>query len=323
MRRARTPPLHVDAGAAAWQNQGVTVSVVVATRNRPVWLRRAMQSVLRQTHTDLQLVVVDENDPGSPGRSETAAVVADLFDGRVSYLADRAPTWVCRARNEGVAASRGEVVAFLDDDDWWHPTKLEHQVELFASGNPQPALVYTGLEVVDGEGTVLKHRRAHLAGDILPELLRENVIGTPSSVAMLRTVFDELGGFDPAFPTRHDLDLYIRVAERYPIECVPEPLTVYLNLQADAMSKHFSNKMTGREMIYRKHERHYRDNPTLQAQYHYGTALLCLKHGRPAEARTWLGRSLSARPNSRALTRWALSWTAPARGRFDGEGGSQ
>lgn len=311
------------------------VSAIIATRNRPEWLERAVRSVAEQTYRNVEAVVVDENDPESDGRDATRNVVDRLRDRiAITYLDERTPSWVCRARNEGVDAARGTYVAFLDDDDWWRPEKITRQVAIIeAAGSPvnggapdraaadasargEIGLVYTGLEVVDADGSVLKNRILTGAVPTIGDLLRENVIGTPSSVLMPKDLFLDIGGFDPVLPTRHDLDLYIRVAQRKAIAVVPDPLTVYLNAQMNAMSKDFDKKIAGRELVYRKYEHYYRDNARLRAFYLYGTALLCLKHGDLGQARRALRTSISAFPHPRAIARLVLTYVAPRRKRL-------
>lgn len=280
------------------------VTTIIATRGRPELLHRAMESVTRQTYPAVELVVVDENEPGSAASVKTAGVI-EQFQKRssVMFLSERTPTWVCAARNEGAAVARGGYLAFLDDDDWWKPEKLERQMTLLAQ-RPEVGLTYTGLIVVDGDGNTIKERDAPSGEKLLDELLKENVVGTPSSAIVPTTLYRDLGGFDPALPTRHDLDLYIRIAEKHPVEGIREPLTYYLNQNPNAMSKNFENKMEGRRLIYEKHAAHYKTRPDLQAAYHYGTALLCLKHRRRDLAREYLHRSLAARITPRALARW-------------------
>ncbi len=279
------------------------VSVIIATRNRPVWLTRAVKSALNQTYDNIEIVVVDENDPGSAGREQTREAIRALDDPRILYLDDRRPTWVCTARNEGVSKCTGDIVCFLDDDDWWEREKIAAQLQLLETSPEKPGLVYTGLRVVDESGTTLKERRPHLRGHLLEHLLVENVIGTPSSIMMERSVFESIGGFDAQFPTRHDLDLYIRVASQYPVECVSDPLTVYLNQNPLAMSKNLENKVEGRRLILEKHAKLFENRNDLLGKYHYGTALLYLKHQQWDKARTSLWQSLKTRFSLKALLR--------------------
>lgn len=293
------------------------VSVIIATRNRPQLLRRAIQSVADQTYPKIEIVVVDENDPNGEARRQTARTIMNLSSSRpILYLSDRAPTMVCTARNEGAAQASGELLAFLDDDDYWKETKLATQVHCLQQSELGPALVYTGLEVVDSSGNTLKIRRPRHRGAILTDLLKVNVIGTPSSVIMRREVFNAIGGFDPALPTRHDFDLYVRVAEHHSIDFIPEPLTAYLNLQLSAMSKDYEKKLEGRRLVLEKHYGLYEKRPELLSAYYYGSALLSMKHGDRKTALQFLRESLKAKMTVRATIRWTftfLHFTKPQR----------
>ena len=110
------------------------VSVVVPTLDRPKLLLRAIDSVLRQTHQEIEvIVVVDRPDP------DTISAVRSRDDPRLQLLVNPHPTTAAGARNAGADHATGEWVAFLDDDDEWLPNKLERQIA-FASGRA-PALV--------------------------------------------------------------------------------------------------------------------------------------------------------------------------------------
>src|SRR5438132_12765470 len=107
-----------------------TVSVIIATHNRARLLRRAIHSVLAQTFEDWELLVVDD---GSTDNTETIAV--SLQDLRICYLRHEVNRGLSAARNTGIRISRGEYVAFLDDDDEWLPKKLERELEVFRSSS--------------------------------------------------------------------------------------------------------------------------------------------------------------------------------------------
>lgn len=281
------------------------VSVVIPTRGRPQFLRRALESVFNQSYPHIEAVVVDENDPDSQERKQTAEVI-ERARGQESilYLENRSPTGACQARNDGAAASTGEFLAFLDDDDFWREDKVTRQVELFRSAPSDTGLVYTGLQIVDTQENVIKYRKPNYRGCILNELLAENVINTLSSVMVPRKIFEEVGGFDPAFPSRQDLDLYIRIAERYRIDFVPGPLTCYTNLYNESISKNYVKKLKGRALILSKYQYLYAKRRKIQARYHYGTAKLSLKHGDDLGVLQWLAESLKAYPTVKALVRY-------------------
>lgn len=99
------------------------VSVIIPTRNRSELLARALSSVLGQAHVEVEAVIVDEDS--SDGTREH---IASLRDDRITYLRNDRPTGVAKARNRGISEAHGEWIAFLDDDDFWAPTKLQSQL---------------------------------------------------------------------------------------------------------------------------------------------------------------------------------------------------
>ncbi|MEE2916731.1 MAG: glycosyltransferase family 2 protein, partial [Pseudomonadota bacterium] len=110
-----------DVGSAA----DTRVSVVIATYRRPDALARAIVSALAQTHAPLEVIVA-----GEQGDTDTAALVAGHADPRVRLVVNPVRGGPGPARDLGARAARGRFVAFLDDDDLWHPEKLARQVAL-------------------------------------------------------------------------------------------------------------------------------------------------------------------------------------------------
>lgn len=213
------------------------VSVVVPTRGRPGFLRRAVGSVLAQTFPDVEVVVVD--DGPSP---EVAAFVAGHADERVRLIRHETNRGVATARNTGVAAARGEYLAFLDDDDVWLPHKLERQLAAAGAG---ARVVHSLVYVADAEGRVYERasergfrlfREVAAAGCPYVWLLRRSAcqIGT---FLVHRDCVAEVGGFDPELPTVEDLDFVHRLRRRFPFHLVDEPLSKYCRHDGNASSR--------------------------------------------------------------------------------------
>ena len=208
------------------------VSVVIPTRNRWPLLSRALASALAQEDVAVEVVVVDDGSTDVTTDLETAA------DERIIYLRNDSAIGVARARNRGIEKARGKWVAFLDDDDFWAPTKLRSQ--LLACAAEDAAFSYTGLVSVD---PALSRRRVSFPAPPLGlerTILGMNSIGTPSSVMVRRALLEDIGGFDPAFSILADWDLYIRIAAMGRGAHCEAPLTAYLthstNMHLDADS---------------------------------------------------------------------------------------
>lgn len=197
------------------------VSAVIPVYNGAAYVADAIRSVLAQTYPRVECVVVDDGSTDG-----TAAVVRDFGD-RVRYLR-QANGGVSSARNAGVAAARGEFVAFLDADDLWRPEKLERQMGLFRE-RPDLGLAYSAVEVVN-EGLEPIGTMAAPEGSVALRntLLMELPIMAITMTAVLPArVVREVGGFDERLSTSADMDFSCRVAGRYPVARVVEALALY------------------------------------------------------------------------------------------------
>ncbi|HYH62915.1 MAG TPA: glycosyltransferase family A protein [Solirubrobacterales bacterium] len=225
------------------------VSVVIPTRNRWTLLSRALASVLAQEGVALEVLVVDD------GSTDATADLGAEADERITYLRNDPALGVARARNRGIQEARGKWVAFLDDDDFWAPTKLRSQ--LLACAAEGAVFSYTGLVSVD---PTLSRRKVSLparSAGLERRLLAMNAIGSPSSVMVQRSVLEEVGGFDPAFSVLADWDLYIRIAASGKGALCEAPLTAYLNhatnmhLNADSALEEFRRLRVKHEALAR------------------------------------------------------------------------
>jgi glycosyltransferase involved in cell wall biosynthesis len=294
------------------------ISVIIPTYGRPELLERAVRSAAEQTLPPAEIVIVDDNEPGSPARAETAELVAAMersLGGRVPvrYTELAKNSGGAAARNAGVASSSGDLLAFLDDDDWWLPGKLEAQVSFFADTGTSPALVYTGRRIVDAAGELKRLRIPEHRGRMEDVLLRSNVIGTTSCALLPRTVFDEVGGFDPSLPARQDLDLWVRVARGRDIDFAADPLTVQTEHESGRVSRRFDAKARGLEMFLRKHRRAMAAVPGALAHNLFVLGRFYLKYGRPLRGRRNLLHSFLLHPSRSTLRLLLLGLPRPTR----------
>lgn len=207
-----------------------SVSVVIPTYNYGRFIAEAIKSALDQTLKPIEVIVVDD------GSTDDTAEIVRGFGEAVRYIRQE-NAGVCAARNRGVAESSGELIAFFDADDTWEPTKIEKQTALFSS-DPQIGLVHCGMREFDSEtGVTLDFLLDGLDGWVADELLlwEEPVITGPGGAIMVpRKVFDEVGGFDTRLKVGEDCDFCYRVARRYKVGFVREPLVNYRSHPAAA-----------------------------------------------------------------------------------------
>jgi glycosyltransferase involved in cell wall biosynthesis len=203
------------------------VSVIIPTRHRPKLLARALASVRAQNHPDLEVWVADDGDPGQPG-SPLVTVARAGLPARVIRAAVRGQV---AARNAGVRAATGQIIAFLDDDDAWLPGHLDRLQAAIQAG---AVYAYSGglIELTDGDA-VLEQVLFSLPAD--PAVLRRTNPVLMSGLAYRRELHSTLGYFDPALSSYHDWDWHLRVAARHPLTHVPEP---GVRIRVDAAGGH-------------------------------------------------------------------------------------
>jgi glycosyltransferase involved in cell wall biosynthesis len=190
------------------------VTVIIPTRDRPGLVAQAVRSAVTQTYEHLEIVVVDD------GSVAPLALPSDLAgDPRVTTLRLNAALGAGEARNAGVRASHGALLAFLDDDDEWRPAKVERQVQALRR-EPGVAAVETGYEL--WEGRRLVGRYLPRPDRDLPMALLTQPQLQPSTVLLRKSAFEELGGFDPSLTRVEDWEFWVRFADSYEAAALPE-----------------------------------------------------------------------------------------------------
>jgi glycosyltransferase involved in cell wall biosynthesis len=205
------------------------VSVVIPAFNAQDVIGETLRSVRSQTHCNLEIIVVDD---GSTDRTVEVVQAHIAADSRVT-LFSQSNQGVAQARNSGWQRAASDLIAFVDADDLWAPTKIERQLEVLAEGGEAIGLVYTWFDIIDEHSRIrFRVRGRKIAGDVLVHSLLGNFIGHGSSALVRRSALIECGGFDSDLRSAgahgcEDLKLYQRVAQRHQFGLVPEHLTGY------------------------------------------------------------------------------------------------
>jgi glycosyltransferase involved in cell wall biosynthesis len=198
------------------------VTVIIPAYNAARFIRPTIDSVLDQTFQDFEFLVVDD------GSTDETADVVRAYGTRIRYL------WKpnggqSSSRNVGIREARGEFIAFLDHDDLWYPEKLARQVALMQA-SPSLGVVTTGSVLFDDQGdleTEIPVLPESSGPALLARLLLGNVIGSCSKVLVRAACFRELGAFDEELRMAEDWEMWYRIATRYDIVAIPEPLIRY------------------------------------------------------------------------------------------------
>ena len=202
------------------------VSAIITTYKRiPQMVKRAAESVLNQTYKNIELIIVDDSPSDYELREEVKEMAESLGE-RVRYIQHEENKGACAARNTGIQASNGEFIGFLDDDDEWLPEKTEKQLEKFT--DERVALVYCGHYEVDGVKKIKRmYDAVYMSGEVFEQLIYGNYIGSNSFPLIRKNVLVELGGFDVNLKAAQDFEMWLRIAKRYRIDYVDEPLVNY------------------------------------------------------------------------------------------------
>ena len=224
------------------------VSAIIPCYNHGRYLAASIDSVLNQTYRPVEVIVVDD------GSTDNTEEVARTFGDRIKYIyqANAGPSV---ARNNAIRHSTGELIALLDADDTWRPSKLEVQVPTFNNSDNVGLVVsaYMWFNAESGESGTLVPA---IDGDVQHELLRHCFVGALTAV-FPRYVFDEVGDFDPSLLAAQDWDMWLRIARKYDIVPLTDVVADYRS-EAGSVSRNqrrmFDNRMrllTSDRMIHR------------------------------------------------------------------------
>ena len=237
------------------------LSVIIPLYNKAPYIRKALESVLAQTYTDYEVIVVDDGSTDDSARiaeeyirevkgAENSGAETNAYNlSPINYkLIRQANSGVSAARNNGVAQAAGDYIAFLDADDWWEPTYLERMAQLIEDYPEaglyacnyvyyKPGKTHVALDIPTG---YINYPKAYYEGGAMP-------VWTGAAI-MHRTVFDEMGGFPLGIKLGEDFLLWAKTAMHYPVAFLNEALAYYnndvpVNLRATRNLHHPNNHM--------------------------------------------------------------------------------
>jgi len=191
-------------------NDGPLVSVIIPTYKRAHLVSRAIESARRQTYKALEILVVNDGSPDN-----TSEVVRAIMDSRIRYVCHEQNRGQPAARNTGIRAATGEFIAFLDDDDEWREDKLEKQLEAIKGYD---AVICAAI----AKGSIIRTLKN---ATVTFDDLRRGSFDPSSLLARTSVLREEL--FDESLRDGEDWDAQIRIAQRYSIRWLPEPLLLY------------------------------------------------------------------------------------------------
>lgn len=285
-----------------------SVSIVLPTYNRSVTLSRAIDSILQQTYTDFELIIVDDGSTDA-----TKSKVEEYSDARIRYVyQDNAGASV--ARNTGIQLARAPYIAFQDSDDEWLLNKLSEQMKVLKTHSSARVVIYTDMLRINANGSawVLP----------APDVVRGRLInsrtadyqtfgvGLQTSI-IPRDALSLIGGFDPNLPRFIDLDLFSRLAFDNDFYHLPVPLVKYY--ETDGITSSFFGLAAARKYLLEKNTRYFSKNPKYWAMQlaFQGDALW--KAGRRDEAFQCANDAVRKYPWAiRIIAKWiCIRWLRP------------
>ncbi len=187
------------------------------------YLRLAIESVLTQSFTDLELIIIDDGST-----DETKKLCDDYISNSCVKYVYQKNQGLAAARNKGIQESSFELICFLDDDDIWKKNKVQKQVDFIRSSSDEKlGMVYTHLELIDENGKTTGSQEHVSNGDIYEILFVENVVDAPSSSMIKKSVFEKVGLFKAWMRSCEDYELWFRIAREFSIYSINEQLVKY------------------------------------------------------------------------------------------------
>ena len=224
------------------------VSIIIPTYNREKKIIKSLNSILNQTVRDLEVIVVDDGST-----DKTQELIEKINDERVIYVKQQ-NSGACSARNRGIDLAKGEYIAFNDSDDVWHSDKLEKQLEKMQKHEVD--IVFCKYRRMQNEKCIEIAPRIYREGKLNPV---KNLFGIGTQTIIGKSYIFKENKFDENMPRLQELEVLLRLAEKYKIYCLDEPLVDY-EMGQDSISR---NPMK----LYKASQRIMQKYPDLKQKY--------------------------------------------------------
>ena len=232
------------------------VSVIITTCNRePEYLKKAIDSVFAQTYKNIEIIVVNDA-PGYVKQLEIEELINSYKRG-IKYYINSEQMGANYSRNYGVSKSSGDILSFLDDDDYWDSNRIALMVNRFKEGYD---ILYSDFYIFSDKGKKYSKRDYPPIEDQLSSILAYNYLGGFSNVAFTRSLFESVHGLDETMPSYQDQDLFVRLIQNGSLSYIPKPLSYY-RIMPNSISLNNKKKIDGLEAFLVKYKDLYEKFP--------------------------------------------------------------
>ena len=273
------------------------VSVIITTYKRDIkYIKEAIDSVLNQTYRPIEVIVIDDNGKGTDYQKRTELLCLQYKN--IIYSPNESNMGAQVSRNNGIILSKGNFLAFLDDDDIWALNKLEVQMKLF--NEDDIGMVYCdGYSFVDGDkNTLLTFRDASIYDKPISHEMElfNDWIGSTSQAIIKRECFEKLGMFDIDMPARQDYEMWLRISSKYKIVGTPDKLLYYRVHIGERISTNWKKCFDSYLLILNKYRDDYDRNKYAKAKLIMRISATCIKMKDYKKALYYIAYSLCCSP---------------------------
>lgn len=274
------------------------ISVILPTYNRENSIKVAIDSVLSQTYSNIELIIVDD-----ASTDNTKDIVMSIKDSRIRYIRHEKNKGAAAARNTGIKASKGLYIAFQDSDDKWLPRKLEKQVDLILNTPDRVGAVFSsfirvGLNQSEKVVPEISNRKS-IQGNIFQNMLKENIIGVPA-IMIKKNCFKKVGYFNENLPALEDWELFLRISKYYDLLFIDEPLVRTFE-SPNSVSKNMKSHAIALQYILKTNFNDIAKNKDLLAYYYYKIGKYHIGGHEPELSREWLVKAIRTNPKNLSL----------------------
>lgn len=219
------------------------VSVIIPTYKRADTLERAVNSVLEQDYSNLEIIVVDDNNPNTEYRAQTEKIMKRFSNNNIKYIKHKKNKNGSAARNTGIRNADGDFIMFLDDDDEFINNKVKSQVTALEALDRSWGACYTNY-IRKKNDKIIAYGAEKREGNLLKEeLMRDLFIHAGSNLMIKRNVVQEVGGFDETFQRNQDIEFIVRILMHYKLAYVDE-IGLVVHAHENSIGKEKYEKIT-------------------------------------------------------------------------------